>query len=355
MARVRLEGLTKRFGATLAVDDVSLEIGEGELVALLGPSGCGKTTTLRMIAGFVEPDRGRILVGERDVTRLPPYRRDAGMVFQGYALFPHLTVAQNVSFGLEMRRLAKAEATARVNEALRLVRLEGLAERMPRELSGGQQQRVALARALVINPSVFLLDEPLSNLDAKLRHEVRLEIRQLQQRLGLTTIFVTHDQEEALTIADRLVLMKGGAVQQIGTPGELYEKPANLFVADFIGKSNFLVGEMIADDEFISDNGLRVRCGPAEGIRRAVLAVRPEKIALAAGPVQGRTNQFKATLERLSYLGAMTEYVVRCTTGEELIVHGVNLSAHSPVAPGREVWAMWEPAASYVLREEKAA
>jgi putative spermidine/putrescine transport system ATP-binding protein len=355
MARVRLEGLTKRFGSTVAVDDVSLEIGEGELVALLGPSGCGKTTTLRMIAGFVEPDRGRILIGEREVTRLPPYRRDAGMVFQGYALFPHLTVARNVSFGLEMRRVARAEAIARVNEALRLVRLEGLAERMPRELSGGQQQRVALARALVINPSVFLLDEPLSNLDAKLRHEVRLEIRQLQQRLGLTTIFVTHDQEEALTIADRLVLMKGGAVQQIGAPGELYDKPANLFVADFIGKSNFLVGEMVADDEFISDNGLRVRCPPAGGIRRAVLAVRPEKIALATGPVQGRANQFKATLERLSYLGAMTEYVVRCATGEELIVHGVNLSAHTPVAPGREVWAMWEPAASYVLREEKAA
>jgi putative spermidine/putrescine transport system ATP-binding protein len=353
MARVRLEGLTKRFGATVAVDDVSLEIAEGELVALLGPSGCGKTTTLRMIAGFVEPDAGRILIGEKEVTRLPPYRRDTGMVFQGYALFPHLTVAENVSFGLEMRHVRKAEAKERVAEALRLVRLEGMGERMPRQLSGGQQQRVALARALVINPSVFLLDEPLSNLDAKLRHEVRIEIRQLQQRLGLTTIFVTHDQEEALTIADRLVLMKGGAVQQIGTPSELYEKPANLFVADFIGKSNFLEGEMVADDEFMSDRGLRVRCRPAAGMRRAVLAIRPEKIGLAPGPLPGRINQYKATVERLSYLGATTEYVVRCDTGEQLIIHGINGVAPPPLAPGLEVWALWDPAAATVLGQER--
>jgi putative spermidine/putrescine transport system ATP-binding protein len=338
MARVRLERLSKRFGGLPAVDDVSLGIGEGELVALLGPSGCGKTTTLRMIAGFVAPDAGRIVVGDRDVTRLPPYRRDIGMVFQGYALFPHLTVEQNVAFGLEMRRVRRAEAKERVAQALRLVRLDGLAGRMPR----------------VINPSVFLLDEPLSNLDAKLRQEVRVEIKQLQQRLGLTTVFVTHDQEEALTLADRLVLMKDGAVQQIGTPGELYDKPANLFVADFIGKSNFLVGEMIADDEFISDQGLRVRCAPAPGIRRAVLTVRPERIALSTGQLKGRVNHFQATLERFAYLGAITEYVVRCATGEELIVHGMNASARVPVAPGREVWATWDPAAVYVLPEEKA-
>jgi len=354
MARVRLERLTKRFGGVPAVDDVSLGIGEGELVALLGPSGCGKTTTLRMIAGFVEPDAGRIVIGDRDVTRLPPYRRDIGMVFQGYALFPHLSVERNVAFGLEMRRVGRTAARERVTEALRLVRLEGLADRLPRELSGGQQQRVALARALVINPSLFLLDEPLSNLDAKLRQEVRIEIRQLQQRLGLTTIFVTHDQEEALTLADRLVLMKGGAVQQIGTPGELYDRPANVFVADFIGRSNFLVGEMIADDEFISDLGLRVRCSPAPGIRRAVLTIRPERIALSTGELKGRVNQFQGTLERFSYLGATTEYIVRCTSGELLTVHGMNASARIPVAPGREVWATWEPAAVYVLPEEKA-
>jgi putative spermidine/putrescine transport system ATP-binding protein len=355
MARVRLENLSKRFGATAAVDDVSLEIDEGELVALLGPSGCGKTTTLRMIAGFVEPDAGRIRIGERDVTHLPPYRRDTGMVFQGYALFPHLTVAQNVSFGLEMRHVGKAETRERVAETLRLVRLDGMGERMPRQLSGGQQQRVALARALVIKPSVFLLDEPLSNLDAKLRHDVRIEIRQLQQRLGLTTIFVTHDQEEALTIADRLVLMKNGVIQQIGTPDELYERPANLFVADFIGKSNFLKGELVADDEFISDAGLRVRCGVAAPFRRAVLAIRPEKIALAASPTPGRANQFPARIERLSYLGPTSEYVVRCGTGEALIVHGVNGVGQSPFATGGEVWAEWEPGAGYLLPEEKAA
>jgi putative spermidine/putrescine transport system ATP-binding protein len=231
VSRLVLEGLSKRYGDHWVVRDVTLAIEQGELVVLLGPSGCGKTTTLRMIGGFVEPTAGRIQLGPRNISALPPYRRNTGLVFQGYALFPHLTAAQNVAFGLEMRGHASAAIREKVAEALRLVRLEGLGARFPRELSGGQQQRVALARALVIEPELLLLDEPLSNLDAKLREEVRVEIRQLQRPLGLTTLMVTHDQEEALTMADRLVVMSSGVIQQIGTQQELYDLPVNRFVA----------------------------------------------------------------------------------------------------------------------------
>src|SRR5918998_2311126 len=217
MSEVVLTRVGKQYGNVAAVRDFSFTVQQGEFVALLGPSGCGKTTTLRMIAGFIPVTSGRITIGAKDVTHVPPHRRNTGMVFQGYALFPHMTVAQNVAFGLEMRKVPKAEAASRVEEALRLVRLEGYGERYPRQLSGRQQQRVAQARALVVQPEVFLLDEPLSNLDAKLRHDVRIEIRQLQRKLGLTTVFVTHDQEEALTVADRLIVMNKGEIEQIGT------------------------------------------------------------------------------------------------------------------------------------------
>jgi putative spermidine/putrescine transport system ATP-binding protein len=254
-----LDGVSKRYGEHWVVRDVSLAIEEGELVVLLGPSGCGKTTTLRMIGGFVEPTAGRVRLGARDITALPPYRRNTGLVFQGYALFPHLTAAQNVSFGLEMRGLAMGAIRDKVGEALRLVRLAGLGDRLPRELSGGQQQRVALARALVIQPELLLLDEPLSNLDAKLREEVRVEIRQLQRTLGLTTLMVTHDQEEALTMADRLVVMSHGVIQQIGTQGELYDRPVNRFVAGFVGRTNFLGGRLAAPGRFETDGGLALR------------------------------------------------------------------------------------------------
>jgi len=242
MASLSIEKLTKRFGVSTAVEDLDLSVREGELVALLGPSGCGKTTTLRMVAGFLPPSSGRVLFDREDVTHLPAHKRSTGMVFQSYALFPHMTAAQNVGFGLEMRALNAAERNTKVEEALKLVRLSHLGSRLPRELSGGQQQRVALARALVINPKLFLLDEPLSNLDAKLRAEVRIEIRALQQRLGLTTLLVTHDREEALTMADRLVVMEGGRVRQIGSPRELYDEPQDAFVADFVGGCNILSG-----------------------------------------------------------------------------------------------------------------
>ena len=305
MGTLQLAGLTRRYGANTVVDGVDLDVRDGELVALLGPSGCGKTTTLRMVAGFVEPSAGTVRIAGRDVTHAPPHGRDTGMVFQSYALFPHMTVAGNVAFGLEMRGVGKAERDGRVAEALRLVRLDGLAERLPRQLSGGQQQRVALARALVVNPAVFLLDEPLSNLDAKLRAEVRVEIRNLQQRLGLTTLFVTHDQEEALTMADRLVVMEGGRVRQVGTAEELYERPADLFVANFIGRVNALAGEVAAPGEFRAADGTALPCprDAAPGTR-AVLCLRPEKLRFQPWASAG----VPALLERTVYLGGQTEY-----------------------------------------------
>ncbi|WP_439578080.1 ABC transporter ATP-binding protein [Elioraea sp.] len=316
MSDLVLERLRKEYGSFVAVDDVSLRVEEGELVALLGPSGCGKTTTLRMIAGFIEPTAGRIAIGGRDVPWDPPYRRDTGMVFQSYALFPHMSVAQNVAFGLEMRKVALAEAETRVKQALELVRLGHLAERLPRQLSGGQQQRVALARALVVNPGVFLLDEPLSNLDAKLRLEVRVEIRELQKRLGLTTVFVTHDQEEALTLADRLVVLDHGVVQQVGTPEELYELPANLFVAGFIGRSNVLHGHLVERGRFVSKGGLALPV-PSDGMApgEVALALRPERIELVPGASDGGVV---GRVALITYLGAATEYRVTLSGGETI-------------------------------------
>src|SRR6516165_7955262 len=256
MAQLDIAGLAKRYGDFYAVRDVSLGIRDGEFLVLLGPSGCGKTTTLRMVAGFIEPTAGHVKLGGSDVTLLPPWKRNAGMVFQSYALFPHLSVAQNVAFGLEMRKLPKADIARRVEETLALVRLAGYGGRLPRQLSGGQRQRVALARALAIRPDVLLLDEPLSNLDAKLRQEVRVEIRELQRQLGLTTVMVTHDQEEALTMADRLVVMNEGSVHQVGNQRDLYERPADRFVAGFVGRTTFLEGKVEAAGRFRTDGGL---------------------------------------------------------------------------------------------------
>ncbi|BBK29581.1 putative spermidine/putrescine transport system ATP-binding protein [Stella humosa] len=357
MSQVTLRHLAKRFGSVAAVDDVDLEVREGELVALLGPSGCGKTTTLRMIAGFIAASSGQILIGDKDVTHLPPYRRNTGMVFQGYALFPHMTVFQNVAFGLEMRRVSKADIAPRVAEALRLVQLGHLGDRLPRQLSGGQQQRVALARALVIRPEVFLLDEPLSNLDAKLRLSVRIEIRQLQQSLGLTTVFVTHDQEEALTLADRLVVMSQGRVQQIGSPTELYERPANHFVADFIGRSNFLEGTVTAPGHFRTKGGLDVAfADTGAGPRGAgVLAIRPEKASLQAGDAAG-PNAFAAQVSFVTYLGSATEVRARLASGEEVTVTQPNATpvddprrATAALAVGTPVTVSWPPAAALLL------
>src|SRR5262245_5856076 len=302
MARLQIDGITKRYGEVHAVRDVTLDIGDGELVVLLGPSGCGKTTTLRVVAGFVEPTSGSVRLGERDITWLPPWKRNAGLVFQSYALFPHLTVAQNVAFGLQMRRAGAAETASRVADALRLVRLDHLSERLPRQLSGGQQQRVGLARALAFHPDVLLLDEPLSNLDAKLRQEVRVEIRELQRKLGLTTVMVTHDQEEALTMADRLVVMSDGAVRQVGSQRDLYETPANAFVASFVGRTNLLPGRVEGPGVFRSNSGLSIRCRDEAHPDGRTLALRPERLSLAIAPIAGPDNCFPGTVEFASYL-----------------------------------------------------
>ena len=316
MASLSIEKLTKRFGTSLAVDGLDISVLEGELVALLGPSGCGKTTTLRMVAGFLPPTSGRVMFDRQDVTSLPAHRRSTGMVFQSYALFPHMTAAQNVGFGLEMRGLAAAKREAKVEEALKLVKLSHLADRLPRELSGGQQQRVALARALVISPKLFLLDEPLSNLDAKLRAEVRIEIRALQQRLGLTTLLVTHDREEALTMADRLVIMDGGRVRQVGPPRELYDEPRDAFVADFVGRCNILSGRRENENYFRTESGLllAVDIGASESKNATAFALRPERIAIQAGT----HGDISGVVKAVTYLGPQTEYHVR--TGQETFV-----------------------------------
>ncbi|MBU6498077.1 MAG: ABC transporter ATP-binding protein [Rhodospirillales bacterium] len=346
MTSLSLDGLRREYGATVAVDRVDLEMQQGELVALLGPSGCGKTTTLRMVAGFVAPTSGRVVIGGRDVTAAPPYARDTGMVFQGYALFPHMSVAENVGFGLEMRRVPRAERGARIAEALRLVRLEGLAERRPAQLSGGQQQRVALARALVVNPAVFLLDEPLSNLDARLRAEVRVEIRALQQRLGLTTLFVTHDQEEALTMADRLVVMQGGRVRQTGTPEEVYERPADLFVAGFIGSCNILRGVVEAPGAFRA-GAMALPCAGGAPGERAALVVRPERIAI------GPEGRLPGRIDLVTYLGGTTEWHVTTDAGA-LRVSQKTPDAADPrrlLRRGDGVMLDWRPEAGRLLSD----
>jgi putative spermidine/putrescine transport system ATP-binding protein len=307
MANVSLINLKKQFGKSLAVSDFSLEIADGELVAFLGPSGCGKTTTLRMIAGFLEPTAGRILIGRDDVTAVPVHKRNTGMVFQRYALFPHMTVAHNVSFGLEMRKVPAAERDRRIGLALDMVRLTEFKDRYPRQLSGGQQQRVAIARALAIEPKVFLLDEPLSNLDAKLRVEVREDIRALQQRLGLTTIFVTHDQEEALAISDRMAIMHDGKVQQVGTPQNLYEKPTNLFVADFLGKMNFFSGQQSGEGQFNTSEGLQLKVASVAA-DTVTIGVRPERIELSAE--QTSDNSVAVMLKSCAFLGSHIDVVL---------------------------------------------
>jgi putative spermidine/putrescine transport system ATP-binding protein len=353
MARLELQSLSKRYGEFAAVREVSLDIADGEFLVLLGPSGCGKTTTLRMIAGFVTPSGGSIRIGDQDVTELPPWKRNSGLVFQSYALFPHLSVAQNVAFGLEMRKYPKAELGARVAEALKLVRLGHLEDRLPRQLSGGQQQRVALARALAIRPDVLLLDEPLSNLDAKLREEVRVEIRELQRQLGLTTVMVTHDQEEALTVADRLVVMAEGEVKQIGSQRDLYERPANRFVAGFVGRSTFLDGKAAGDGSFVTAGGLALRCEASPVRGAAVLALRPEQLSLGTGAL-GLDNDLTGTVEFVSYLGAVLDVRVRLSDGDRVVVQVRNRQDGGAPEVGAQVHVGWSAASGRVFAADAA-
>ena len=320
-SHLRIEGLTKVYGSAAAVEDVNLDVRQGEMLVLLGPSGCGKTTTLRLVAGFVAATRGRILVEGKDYVSLPPYQREMGMVFQSYALFPHLTVAQNVTFGLRMRKLSKAEISSRLEETLEMVKLTTMADRYPRQLSGGQQQRVALARALAIRPKVLLLDEPLSNLDANLRQSVAREIRQLQRAAGLTALMVTHDQDEAMTMADRLVLMNEGRVQQVGTQEELYEQPLNPFVARFIGHSNLIKGELVDADTFRLPGGAVMKLARSYTQRGPhTLALRPERVRLQ---VDSDVSPPRATarVEDATYVGGHVDYLLSFEEGSSLALH----------------------------------
>lgn len=340
MAALNIEKLVKQYGDVQVVRGLDLKVDEGEMVALLGPSGCGKSTTLRMVAGFVEPTAGQITLGTRDITHLPAHARDTAMVFQSYALFPHMSVAANVGFGLEMRKMPKAQRDARIKTALDMVRLGHLADRLPKQLSGGQQQRVALARALAVNPSILLLDEPLSNLDAKLRAEVQHEIRALQQRLGLTTLIVTHDQEEALIMSDKMVVMEGGVIRQKGTPTELYDQPADTFVAGFIGRCNLITGQRRSAGEFYAQSGAVFACDPTS--TGDTLALRPEHITLGA-PIDG-APQGKVT--RVTYLGAQTEYGIDYA-GTSLVV--ITPSGGQGAQMGQQVGLIWNATRAKLL------
>ncbi|WP_086993402.1 ABC transporter ATP-binding protein [Rhizobium sullae] len=308
---LRLEGIKKKYGPVEVISNLNLEVRKGELIALLGPSGCGKTTTLRMIAGLISPSAGKIAVEGRDITQIAPHGRDMGLVFQSYALFPHMTVAKNVAFGLEMRGLSRSDIANKVAKALAMVQLGHLAERKPRELSGGQQQRVALARALVIEPSILLLDEPLSNLDAKLRDEMRTQIRDIQQQLGITTVFVTHDQVEALSMCDRIVVMKGGLIEQVGTPHEIYERPATPFVASFVGRTNRVKGKRTADGS-IRIGSTAIRSTKPAAQDDVVVMVRPHRLHIdwnATSPEQDETaNRTAAMLSRITFVGDVIQY-----------------------------------------------
>jgi ABC-type Fe3+/spermidine/putrescine transport system ATPase subunit len=312
---VELRGVTKRFGPTAAVDGIDLEVRPGEFLSLLGPSGCGKTTTLRLVAGFERPDEGEVRIGGRDVSRVPPYKRDVNTVFQSYALFPHLTVLDNVGYGLKQRGLGRAERRARATEMLELVRLTGLGSRKPRQLSGGQQQRVALARALVMHPRVLLLDEPLGALDLKVRKELQIELKRIQEEIGITFVYVTHDQEEALAMSDRVVVMNGGRIEQIGVPREIYDRPATEWIAGFIGDTNF-----------VRVNGKEV-------------AVRPERLRVVAGG-----TGLGGTVETTMVIGPAVQCVVRLDDGQEVLARqqrsglGGGIEA---LAEGERVYVSW--------------
>ena len=355
---VQLEGLCKRYGSAVAVDDVSLAIRAGELLTLLGPSGCGKTTTLRCIGGFVRPDAGTVAIGGEDVTGLPPYRRNIGMVFQSYALFPHLTVFENVAFGLRIRGVPSPDLTARVWRGLESVRLQGLSERLPKQLSGGQQQRVALARALVYEPRVLLLDEPLSNLDAKLRVEMRLEIRAIQRQVGLTAIYVTHDQEEALSISDRVAVMREGRIEQLASPSELYHAPRTPFIANFVGTSNVLEGEVVGIDAVGGRARVRVfgaftlEVAPPPGIMTGQpiwVIARPETITLAPAEKAVQAGHPIGKVVAATFLGAVLRIRVEVDPGVGILVDVQNAGTRAEYAEGDRVGVLLDPERLVIL------
>ena len=360
---ITLDGVSKRFGSHVAVHELSLSIGDGEFFSLLGPSGCGKTTTLRMIAGFEQPDTGRLLLYGEDVTALAPNKRRVNMVFQQYALFPHMSIYDNVAFGLRVKHVPRDEHRDRILAILRVVELEGLERRKPRQLSGGQQQRVALARALVNRPAALLLDEPLGALDVKLRKQMQLELKRIQVELGTTFVYVTHDQEEALAMSDRIAVMNGGRIDQIGTPREIYEHPTTPFVADFIGSLNaldFRVDELVgdlavmrlgADDRLVVPVGAGTRTG--ESLR---VAVRPERVQI--GPAESappdRGSRLVGTVTEIVYLGMYTQFHIRTEAGR-VVSHRLADDVVAPIESGSRVAVSWDPEFASLLDAPAAA
>ena len=345
---IRLDRVTKKFDDVVAVDDLSLEIPRGSFFALLGPSGCGKTTTLRMIGGFEEPTAGAIYLGERAVSGTPPYKRDVNTVFQSYALFPHLSIFENVAFGLRRKGTRGGNLKGKVEEMLDLVQLSGYGKRKPRQLSGGQQQRVALARALVNSPRVLLLDEPLGALDLKLRKEMQLELKSIQHEMGITFVHVTHDQEEAMTMADVIVVMNEGQIEQLGTPDELYERPQTAFVASFLGISNLLTGAVAGPDEVRLEDGttVRVRNGSLNGRKgRVAVGIRPEKIR----PDDHDPNRLPGKVKERAYIGVSTQYIVETQNGNITVVVLNDRPGTVPLGPGDRLTLSWDPEATFVV------
>jgi len=355
---VRLERVTKQFGEVKAVDDLDLDIAHGEFFSMLGPSGCGKTTTLRMIGGFEDPSAGTVYLGEQDVTGLPPYRRDINTVFQSYALFPHLDVFENVAFGLRRKKVDKGQIKTRVLDALRLVDLPGFEKRRPSQLSGGQQQRVALARALVNHPKVLLLDEPLGALDLKLRKQMQLELKRIQEEVGITFVYVTHDQEEAMTMSNRLAVMRHGRIEQIGEPEDVYENPQTEFVAGFLGASNLLDAEVKERNGALAtvllEGGTTIRVpvervsGPETVVRAGV---RPEKIRIERpnGDAGDGWNEVSGTLRMVTFIGVSHQYTVDLPTGKTVTAFEQNQGNEDPPRAGEQVRLAWRPEHTFVV------
>ncbi len=360
---VRLVDVTKRFGPdVVAVDHINLEVRDGEFFSLLGPSGCGKTTTLRMIGGFEEPTSGLIELQGQDVTWLPPYRRNVNTVFQNYALFPHLSIYENVAFGLRRRKVPDRDVRTRVSEMLELVELPGYEKRRPTQISGGQAQRVALARALINRPAVLLLDEPLGALDLKLRKQMQVELKRIQQEVGITFIYVTHDQEEAMTMSDRIAVMSGGHYEQLGTPEELYERPTTRFVAGFLGVSNMLRGTRLGEDggyslvQVVGGAQVRVPRERVDSRAEVEVGVRPEKIRLLSegAAVADRLNRLEGRVVDASYMGVSTQYIVRVGTDTDLTVYEQNVERTEEGSlhrPGETVGLAWMPEHTFVIHE----
>ncbi|MEU6585356.1 ABC transporter ATP-binding protein [Nocardia sp. NPDC046763] len=353
---LRLEGVTKSFADFTAVSDLTLTIPDGSFFAVLGASGCGKTTALRMIAGLDEPTAGRIMLGDSDITRSRPYRRPINTVFQSYALFPHLSVAENVGYGLRRKGIGKTAARQQSDQMLKLVQLEGFGERKPAQLSGGQQQRVALARALVNRPEVLLLDEPLGALDLKLRRQMQLELKRLQNEVGITFVHITHDQEEAMSMADTVAVMNGGKLEQSGAPQDIYDFPASAFVANFLGQSNLIEATATGGGETVSIEAHGHRLGvPAQRCRvtsgPVLLGIRPEKLGLTTDPEHlplGRVSVTGIVTDTI-FLGVSTQYLVSSTWGQELCAHVPNAGSGAAIRPGAQVAVHWDPAHAFLL------